>query len=149
MSSKISVRPLAASTSARSRSDLGHILLYPSVEHPIPLPGHATLECGICFDNFHPTSNPFMSSNSAASSNQVPYGLRLSKCGHGYCLADLTTYLKNKLNGGGEGLTVVFPIGCPSVRRTIALPFPSPSAPDQSTLALFCAVWQWRRCVRR
>ncbi|KAL7409710.1 hypothetical protein BDY24DRAFT_418597 [Mrakia frigida] len=70
--------------------------------------------CGICLEPFRPSSDPFALSLSASSSSSIPFGLKLQDCGHGYCLEDLAIYLTSKLGGEGEGLTVVFPIECPS-----------------------------------
>ncbi|TRM63510.1 hypothetical protein BD626DRAFT_272723 [Schizophyllum amplum] len=77
------------------------------------------LVCGICLDAFQLTYSPITASNSANTSNKLPFGLRLP-CPkeHPYCIDCLSSHIKSKLDPNGDGTgngpsSVVFPIRCP------------------------------------
>lgn len=80
---------------------------------------HIYPTCGICLEPFQITHSPLVASQSANSSNRLPFGLRLP-CphSHAYCISCLSSYIKSKLDPDGDGqgrpaASVVFPIRCP------------------------------------
>ncbi|KAH7882297.1 hypothetical protein F5I97DRAFT_1817067 [Phlebopus sp. FC_14] len=74
--------------------------------------------CGICFEAFQVTHSPVTASQTATSSNRLPFGLYLP-CpnSHAYCQSCLAAYVQSKIDpvggNGGSPEMVVFPIKCP------------------------------------
>lgn len=68
-------------------------------------------ECGICFEEFRVTENPFKASISATSSSDRNKGLQLP-CEHRYCLGCASQYLKTELDKGPGSEWL---ISCPEV----------------------------------
>jgi hypothetical protein len=54
-------------------------------------------KCGICFDDFRVTADPYKSALSATSSVEKNKGLEMPSCGHKYCLGCASQYLKTEL----------------------------------------------------
>lgn len=71
----------------------------------------APAQCGICFDDFRITENPYRASISATSSSDRNKGLQLP-CGHRYCLGCASQYLKTELEKGPGSEWM---ISCPEV----------------------------------
>ena len=67
--------------------------------------------CGICFDEFRITQDPYLASISATSSANHNKGLRLP-CGHQYCLGCASQYLKTELE---KGPGFEWQVSCPEV----------------------------------
>ncbi|KAH7882296.1 hypothetical protein F5I97DRAFT_1817136 [Phlebopus sp. FC_14] len=83
-----------------------------------PGPFNSYPNCGICFEAFQVTHSPVTASQTATSSNRLPFGLYLP-CpnSHAYCQSCLAAYVQSKIDpvggNGGSPELVVFPIKCP------------------------------------
>lgn len=67
--------------------------------------------CAVCMEPVLTTSHPFDSSQKAAGSSMVPFGMYVGDRadGHIACLDCLTGYITTKLN---DKMEVAFPINC-------------------------------------
>ncbi|KAJ9095776.1 hypothetical protein QFC20_006571 [Naganishia adeliensis] len=70
-------------------------------------------QCGICFDDFRITENPYKASISATSSSDRNKGLQLA-CGHRYCLGCASQYLKTELEKGPGSEWLISCPECPA-----------------------------------
>lgn len=73
-------------------------------------------QCGICFDEFRITENPYKASVSPTSSSDKKKGLQLP-CDHRYCLGCASQYIKTELEKGPGSKWM---ISCPEVSRTFS-----------------------------
>lgn len=86
--------------------------------HSLTMPEYSAktkAHCGICFDEFRITENPYLAAISATSSADRNKGLRLP-CKHQYCLGCASQYLKTELEKG-PGSEWMIP--CPEVSLTV------------------------------